>query len=344
MLPSRTAVSVVTRVSPMQVRALLEGLEHVGMSAAAFSARVGLDERQLADPLGWFSVDELDGLTTAAARLSGDVAFGLHWGERAPMVQFDQLPILMATAPTLRVVIDSLLRFQPVLASRDEFRFSERRDRCVLTCDILAASQQGRRMRSEAVLVALLRMLHYFGEGASLRRVNVRHARPEYGAEYERLFGSVVYFDQPFTSIEFSRAALDRTHRNRDVELHQTLQKRFEQLRRRALGELRYLDQVENLIRGSLPKALRQQDAARVLNVSERSLRRRLLQEGVTYGQLVERVRCSVVEDLLSLGDKSTKQMADALGYTGVSGFNRAIRRWTGDSPARLRALRARGH
>ncbi len=332
----------VHRVSTMQVRALLEGLQHVGVSTAVFLSKVGLDQGSLADPFGWFSLHHFDQLLTAAVALSGDEAFGLHWGMGAPMVQFDQLPILIATAPSLRFMVDNLLRFQPVLASRDELHLGEHGDRALLTCDVLALSERGRRVRTEALVTALLRMLRYFGEGSALRRVDIGYARPEYAAEYERLLGAPVYFAQPVTSLELSRAALDRTHQNRDDELRAQLLHRIESLRRRALGELSYADQVADLLRANLSKALSQVDVARACGISERSLRRSLAHEGVSFRELVERVRHERAKQLLALGEHSNKQMAGALGFAGVSGFQREIQRWTGESAAPQRAPRAR--
>jgi len=330
------------RVSSMQVRGLCEAVEHAGHSAASFIARSGLDAAQMADPQAWFSLEVFDQLMVAAVQVTGKPSFGLHWGERSPMMQFDLAPILVATAPTLGAALDCLLRFQPILASRDEFRVSYHRDRCVLTTDVLGVTELGMRTRTELALSGLTRLLRYLGEGAAIRRINVSYARPAFGADYDALFGSLVHFDQPETSIEFARTALARTFAERNGELHQLMRDRTELLRQRVLGQLSYAQQLEQHIRAALPNLLSMKDAARALDISERSLRRRLALEDISYTDLVHRVQRKLADDLLALGTKSMKEIAHALGFGSVRGFHRAFRRWTGDTPAQARAPRAR--
>lgn len=337
-----TSIDHGVRVSSLQVRGLREAVEHMGLASASFLADSGLEPRRVGDAQAWFSLNEFDSLLAAAVRFSGDPIFGLHWGERSPMMQFDLGPALIATAPTLRVAIDAILQMQPVLASRDELRFEVQRDRCVLECIPLATSELAKRVRTELLLVCLTRLLRYFGESEALRRIDVAYPRPAYGDEYERILGRSVNFNQPKTSFTFTATALDTTHADRNAELHQALRVRTEQQRQRALGQLSYSEQLESLVRATLPSLLSMADAARTLQTSERSLRRKLAAEGLSYSQLVDEVQRKLAHDLLALGSKTVKEVAYTLGFSSVSGFHRAFRRWTGSSPARERAPRAR--
>lgn len=321
---------------------MIEALDQVGVPAASFIARTGLDVALLSDSYGWFTLEVFDRLLLATCEVTGDPAFGLHWGERSPMMQFDLVPTLVATAPTLRVALDCVMQLQPLFASRAEFRLIEQRERCELSCDALALSEEGIRIRTELVCAGLSRLPRYLGEADSIRRINIAYARPAHAAEYDRLFGSLVHFEQPHTSIEFSRSALDRPHPERNAELHQTLRTRTEQQRQRVLQQQSYAEQLEEQIRAALPNLLSMADAARALELSERSLRRRLMQEGLTYKELVDQVQHRLADELLSVGTKSVKEIAHALGFSSPSGFHRAFRRWTGSSPARERSPRAR--
>jgi AraC-like DNA-binding protein len=330
------------RVASMQVRGLSEAVELLGFGAASFIAQTGLDTARMADPQGWFSLEEFDALMVSATRLTKDPVFGLHWGERSPMMQFDLAPPLIASAPSLRSAVDAIMQLQPLLATRAEFRFSEQRERCVIHHDVLALTQQGIRTRSELVMAGLTRLMQYLGESDAIRRIDVTYPRPAEAAEYERVFGSLVHFDQPSAGFVFARAVLDKSHLHRNAELHQALRDRTEQQRLRALRQLSYAEQLEQQIRAALPRLLSIQEAARALNLSERSLRRRLAQEELSFSELVDRVQHRIAADLLALGTKSVKEIAYELGFSSVSGFHRAFRRWTGSSPARERAPRAK--
>ncbi len=339
---SNDSLQTATRVSSLHVRALCEGVEYTGSTLNALAALARIDEAQITNPSAWVSLAEFDRLLLSAVRLSRDPAFGLHWAERTPMLQYGQLVSLVGSAPSLRAVLECAARFHPLLASRVECRFQEHGSRVLMHCDPFAVSALGLRVRTEFLLVATRRLFQYFGEHEAIVRVNVRHARPEYGLEYERLFGHVVHFEQEDDCMEFRKAALDTRRQNRDSELYEQLRVQVEVQRRRTLDELSGAERTEAVIRAALPRKLSIAEVAKELGMSARSLRRYLANERVTYGVVVNRVRRAVVEEMLSRGDKSMKEIAYALGYSGASPFHRAFRQWTGETPNNRRSQRGR--
>ncbi len=91
------------------------------------------------------------------------------------------------------------------------------------------------------------------------------------------------------------------------------------------------------MARAADPPGLGQVAAA--LNVSDRTLRRRLAREGVSFRGLLEEIREQLAEELLVTGGLPVAEVAGRLGYPEVSSFSQAFRRWKGVSP---RAYRAR--
>jgi AraC-like DNA-binding protein len=75
--------------------------------------------------------------------------------------------------------------------------------------------------------------------------------------------------------------------------------------------------------------------------MSERSFRRRLAEEGTSFGEVLDRLRNRLA--LRYLEDKSItlKQIAWRLGYSEPGAFNHAFKRWTGTSPNRTRYTRS---
>ena len=65
-----------------------------------------------------------------------------------------------------------------------------------------------------------------------------------------------------------------------------------------------------------------------------RTLRRRLATEGTSYREVNDQISESLAQELLVRGGLSPKDVADRLGFSDVTSFTRAFRRWTGETPA----------
>lgn len=72
--------------------------------------------------------------------------------------------------------------------------------------------------------------------------------------------------------------------------------------------------------------------------MSVRSLQRRLNEEELTWKQLVERTRRTLVERHLKVPGTTVTQLAFLLGFSDVSSFSRAFKKWYGVSPSQFRA------
>jgi AraC-like DNA-binding protein len=77
---------------------------------------------------------------------------------------------------------------------------------------------------------------------------------------------------------------------------------------------------------------------ARGLAMSERTLARRLAEDGLTPAGLVEELRQQLAHRYLAERAFSLGRITYLLGYSDLSAFTRAFRRWTGSTPSRWRA------
>ncbi|WP_234891465.1 helix-turn-helix transcriptional regulator [Agrobacterium vitis] len=72
--------------------------------------------------------------------------------------------------------------------------------------------------------------------------------------------------------------------------------------------------------------------------MSERTLRRRLAESGVSFQSLLDDLRKNRTLELLGNRNMSVEQIAFAVGFSDPHNFRRAFRRWTGTTPGALRA------
>jgi AraC-like DNA-binding protein len=82
--------------------------------------------------------------------------------------------------------------------------------------------------------------------------------------------------------------------------------------------------------------------AARALGCSPRTLQRRLQQAGISYGELVDRVRMDAALRLLEDSTLRQYEIASALGFADPSSFSRFFLRISGTAPRRYRRERIR--
>jgi AraC-like DNA-binding protein len=82
-------------------------------------------------------------------------------------------------------------------------------------------------------------------------------------------------------------------------------------------------------------------ELAAELHMTERTLRRQLLAEGVSYRALLDRVREHSARRLLRDGRLPLVHVAAAVGFADIRDFRRAFKRWTGRLPGELRRSEA---
>jgi AraC-like DNA-binding protein len=75
------------------------------------------------------------------------------------------------------------------------------------------------------------------------------------------------------------------------------------------------------------------EDIAQRLNMSSRTLQRKLAEANTTYLKLVDDCRRDLALRYITDPDKSITDITFLLGFSSQSAFSRAFRRWTGSSP-----------
>jgi AraC-like DNA-binding protein len=78
--------------------------------------------------------------------------------------------------------------------------------------------------------------------------------------------------------------------------------------------------------------------AARELGISERSLRRRLEDEGSSFRAVTQTVLEETARSMLRNPDLTVHETSYALGFARPTAFHRAFKRWTGITPVQYRA------
>ena len=330
-----------TWIADVLARTLLEAAEAGGATAQSLGWNAG--RGIAAQGHDFVNLDEFARLIEAAVLQTGDPAFGLHWGERAPFTNFGVVAVVAQSAPNARSALMGLTRFQGLLfQGRPIATFDIRGRIATLRYEVDWLPRPARKPWAEFVTAGtsgLMRQL--FGRNVATLSTTFAHAAPAYVHEYRRILGSGVTFERDACSIDFEAAELERTlpHFNERVNEAAT----FEATRALAQieGTERCSAQVYDQLAAQSPVVPSMDEIARKLGMSGRTLRRRLKQEGKAFPTLVAEVLRDRALQLLSDPKASVKEVAYQLGFATPNAFHRAFKRWTGGSPSEIRAGRA---
>jgi AraC-like DNA-binding protein len=176
-----------------------------------------------------------------------------------------------------------------------------------------------------------------FGEELTPIGVSLRRKLPEDKTPWEAFFGCPVRFGRKDDSMTFAESDVNRvlTASNRElVLLHEEAVKRhLRSMDRSGLVNRARAVLVEELPTGRVSEA----SLAERLNMSPRTLQRRLREEGETFRTLLAKVRKKLAERYLREPDYSIIEIAFLLGFSDSSAFSRAYRDWFGESPSMTR-------
>jgi AraC-like DNA-binding protein len=245
------------------------------------------------------------------------------------------------SSSTLHTGLKRVVRYWRIVIADVAVRLEETPDgvEFVHTPPALDSTPDG--IRGDIVMAIIYDMCRTnFGHAFSPRRVAFRHPAPADASPYETLFGCPVAFG----------ADANRTHRlcrsraspsDREpgpCRSHDRIL--VEQLARLDKGNVVARFRASLLERMTSGEFL-EDDIARDLEMSRRSLQRRLAEADASYQSLVDDTRRDMALRYIQDPAKSANDITFLLGYSQQSVFTRAFRRWTGMSPSEYRSSKS---
>jgi AraC-like DNA-binding protein len=206
-------------------------------------------------------------------------------------------------------------------------------------------SRRSDRHQIEAWITAIVRCCRQItGRDLAPLGVRIMHQRTPESAKIDSFLGCTAEFGADRDEIWFAGEAAKLPVVNADRYLNKLVIGYCEEVvsHRKARSGVIQAD-VENAIAALLPHGeTRIENVAQKLRVSPRTLRRKLAAEGVTFAGILEDLRFALAKHYLAEQDLSISRIAWLLGYTEVSAFSHAFRRWTGRTPRADRSRRRR--
>ena len=323
------------------VTTLLREAVRLGGARAEILREAGLEEADVAQPEAALPIERLFAAWAAAMRQLRDDGLPIVVARTFALEHYPILGFAAMTAPTMREAIARVVRFSRIVTTSGLWSIEESGELARLRWTREGPRTLGHRVANESVLAEMLHGVRQtLGREIAALAVSLRHPAPSNVRAHKAHFGGRLLWEQRFDELVLPRSLLDATpqHANPALAAH------FE---RQALAALQVMEAgaedpiVERTRRlagealiGGEPSAVQ---VARRLGMSERTLRRALADERTSFREIVEAVRRERARVLLDDPGRSIAEVALSLGFSELSAFSRAYKRWTGQAPSRGR-------
>ena len=302
-----------------------------------------LDLSVLEDLDNQMPFEQLIRLNEYAAQLSGDDAFGLHVGEQTDVKTYGVLGYVTMNSQTYGEALNRLIRYQEIRTNAVKFSIDITGADAHVAYHYLITdvSPRNRRQESEEMMSTMLQLARKLtGVDLTPREIHFEHAPPENVSEHKRIFRAPVRFNKPLTKLIFDKFVLELPLVGADLTLGSLLERQAEDLLAKSPRYGIFANQVQQLIRDGLPLgSARIETICRKLGRSERTLQRKLDEEGTSYKELLKETQRDLSKFYLQKPDMAICEVSYLVGFSQVSAFHQAFRRWTGLTPKEFQYL-----
>lgn len=318
---------------------IVAALELGGVDCRSLFARLGLDYAALADADARFPQDAMTRLWHLAVEASGNPAIGLNMARVVRPSSFHVVGYALMSSRNLLEGFARLVRYQRIIAEGSDLAFQPTADGYQLTLVIHGDRLPSARQSAEASLAYSLAFCRWLtGKPLTPRLVSFQGPPPADLQPYKEVFQGPLKFNAEHYALLFERADLDAPLPTANEALAQ-LHDRFAGEYLARFSDSRVTHQVRQVLCRLLPQGEPKREAvAQALLLSERTLQRRLQDEGSTYQQLLDDTRRELAGQYLAQPNLTLLEIAYLLGFADPSNFFRAFRRWFDTTPGEYRA------
>ncbi|MFD4353323.1 AraC family transcriptional regulator [Nocardia sp. NPDC058518] len=314
-----------------------------GVSVEQCLGGTGLQPQQLWDPTVEVTARQDLAVSRNLLALLSDRPMhpGLEVGLRYHLTTHGIWGFALVSSPTIREAIDVGLRFFDLTFSLGTVRAREAPDGDLqLLLDAPDVPRPLRRFFVERDVAAILTIQReVLPRPLTARRIEFAFPSPADGvSRYREILGVVPVFDAPETVIVVDAEVMDLPLPQSNPHTMTMAVAQCRELLTRRRGRTGCAGRVRDLLLTEIAAPPDADRVAEAMNMSGRTLRKRLAAEGTSYRTLLDEVREHLAEELLITARLPVEQIAHRLGYVEVSSFSQAFRRWKGVGPREFRS------
>ncbi len=267
---------------------------------------------------------------------------GFKVGNKFSISDYGILGYAFLSSPTLLDAFETFFRYQAIVGNDSMFQetMSIDGDDVILSFTGRLPSKELYTYEVDLFLGQWANTLHSIStSGLNLRatRVNISHAKPSYAKLYDNAFNCPIYYEQAENQIFVPREMLNQKSDMLSNSAAQACEQQCKDALKNLQQQYGLAEKVRRLIIENTAMNQGGEEMASQLNMSYRTLRRRLSEEGTSFKEINEKVRMSMASEYLLKTEFSTQEIAFLLGFSEVANFHRSFKKWSKLTPGEFR-------
>ncbi len=324
-------------------RPIFDYLRAAGQPRAPYLKLLGLSEADLSNPDVRIDNSLLHPLFQMAERECGDPNIGLHAGLTMQVQHIGIVGLLAMSCQYAREIFELHARYQSLIGDGFVFNYYLIDDAFCVDAAVATGHPPLGRQEYEYSLAGLYRLQsQLIGGDSAFQRIELPFERPPAGSAIESLLDAPVSYGHDRIRIFLAKSVYDAELLGADPHIKQLLETQAHQRLLQLRGEQASSDPMLARIRELIAERLAYGTAslesiADAMQVSVRTLQRQLDQHDTRFTQLLDDTRQDLARRYISNAELSLLEIAMMLGFAEQSSFNRAFKRWFGESPGAYR-------
>ncbi len=303
--------------------------------------KLSLDKALLADNSQHISGMAFQQLIAALLKCSKDPLFGLHTAQYVQPGSYSVLGYIVMNCATLGEAIAKIQPFEKLVGDMGVTHIAQCNELLTISWHCRFPDPLVRRHMVDNCLASWLTFARYLtnNQGSPVK-VLLTRKQPDLQQtrEYQRLFNCPILFNQTSNTIVFHQDLLSLPLNKGDKNVRLTLEKHAQVLLQ-SLTNNDIVSQCELLIKQGLThQQISQEDIAAQLNISAKTLQRRLKTHQLNFKQLVNKVRLEQAKILLKNKAVTLNTVSQQLGFAEPRSFYRWFKQLTQQTPRAYQA------
>ncbi len=310
-----------------------------GIDTASLLAGSNIQPGDLDDPDLLVTPEQELQVMRNIVRLIPEPGLGLSIGRQSHMGIIGKLGAAAINSNNFLDAITTIFQYSELLLTYFHFDLKAKDDLVMITLKEIVDLKDIRLFVCERECASIHRIASdLIGSHFPVKEVRFAYPKPKHVSLYQDIFKCPLVFNALDHAAVFDKEHLFQELPLADPLAKKTYEKECRQLSlriNRSGTMARRIHQEILFHSGGIPSF---DQMARYMNLSPRTLSRRLTAEGTSYKDLVSKIRKGKAIELLRTTDRPIEQIALELGYNDLANFYRAFKSWTGHTPGSCRS------